>query len=102
MGDVVRELRRKKEQVEHILRNYPNSRDNDFYLVILWLKLFGGLSDYIGYIPYELIRELSGVMTLRRMRQKIQNDDGKYLPSDPVRLARRDRARNIRRGIGRI
>lgn len=103
MGEhLVRELKQIKDQVEYILKNYPNSRNNDFYVVILWLKIFGGLRDYIGYIPFDMIRKLSGITSIWRVRKIIQNKEGKYLPTDPVRIKRQMRSEDFRRHIGKV
>lgn len=79
------------ERVEYILRNYPESRNDDFYLYILYLRLFDReVARYIRFIPLDVIRRATRPETVRRARQKIQ-EKGKYLPTDPKILKRRRR-----------
>lgn len=98
---LLNELNKMRQQVEFLLGKYPESRNNDFYLSILWLREFGGLKRYISFIPYDCIRELSGkTETLSRIRRKIQNNDGLYLPTDlNVMKKRRQREQNYRKVI---
>jgi len=102
--DLVEELVKIKQQVEHLLEKHPDARNNDFYLSVLWLREFGGLSQYISFIPYDLIRSLSGkTESVSRARRKIQNEDHRYLPTDPKVLAkRRQREEDYRKGIHQI
>jgi len=82
-------LRTVKERVEYILEKHPNARNSDLYLIILYLRYFTELGKYIKYIPYEVIKQYDGITeTIRRMRQKIQ-EEGRYLPTDPKVLKRR-------------
>jgi len=82
-------LRTVKERVEYILEKHPNARNSDLYLIILYLRYFTELGKYIRYIPYEVIKQYDGITeTIRRMRQKIQ-EEGRYLPTDPEVLRRR-------------
>ena len=82
-------LRTVKERVEYLLDKYPNARNSDLYLIILYLRYFTDLGRYIKYIPYDVIKEYDGITeTIRRMRQKIQ-EEGRYLPTDEKVLRRR-------------
>ena len=82
-------LRTVKERVEYLLDKYPNTRNSDLYLIILYLRYFTELGKYIKYIPYDVIKKYDGITeTIRRMRQKIQ-EEGRYLPTDPEVLKRR-------------
>lgn len=76
------ELTRTREAVIQILKEYPNTRNNDFYLQILYLKIVEGLP--LPWIDYETIRHLGGKMeSIRRVRAKIQNEEGLFPPTDP-------------------
>ena len=101
---IVSELRKTKDQVLYLLEKYPRTRDNDFYLTLLWLKIFGGLNDYIQFVPYNVIMGLSGSLeSIRRVRAKIQNEHGLFPPTDPeIRRKRQSKARSYRKAIGRI
>jgi len=96
-------LRTVKERVEYLLEKYPNARNSDLYLIILYLRKFTELGKYIKYIPYEVIRKYDGVMeSIRRARQKIQ-EEGRYLPTDPNVLKRRRRlAEKFRRVVPKL
>lgn len=98
----VKHLKTRKEQVEYLLEKYPNARNNDFYLLLLWLRHFGDLN--IPWIEYRDIRKLSGSLeTVRRVRQVIQNVDGHFVPTDEeVLRKRRTKERLMRRGIKMI
>ena len=84
-------LKTVKERVEYILENYPEARNDDFYLYILYVRLFEPeLSQYIDYIPYNIIKRSTRFESVRRARQKIQ-EEGRYLPTDPKILRKRGR-----------
>jgi hypothetical protein len=91
----------KKQQVEYILMHFPEARSNDFYLQYLWLKVFGKLN--LPFIEWNTIKDISGKLeTVSRVRRKIQNEDGKYLPSNDVRFYRQKKRQIITQTIGRI
>lgn len=100
---LLEKLRTVKERVEYLLEKYPNARNSDLYLIILYLRKFTELGKYIKYIPYEVIRKYDGVMeSIRRARQKIQ-EEGRYLPTDPNVLKRRRRlAEKFRRVVPKL
>jgi len=103
--EVLEELRTVKERVEYILRKYPEARNSDFYLIVLYIRKFEKkLSKYIKYIPYEVIRGYDGLFeSIRRARQYIQNTEGKYLPTDPeVLKKRRIKEQAIRKVVNRL
>ena len=98
---VIRDFRTKKEQVEYLLERFPQTRENDFYLQYLWLKVFGKLN--LPFIEWNTIKDISGTLeTVSRVRRKIQNEYGKFLPSDDVRLRRERKRRAIFQTIGSI
>jgi hypothetical protein len=104
MSSLVREeLFQMREQVLSLLDRYPQTRNNDFYLQWLWLRSYGGLTD-LPFLEWDEIRHLSGKFeTIRRVRQKVQNEEGKFLPTDPnVGRRRRIRELEIRKSITRI
>ena len=97
-------LRTMKERVEYLLEKYPNARNSDFYLIILYIRKFvPELAKYIRYIPYNVIKKYDGLFeSIRRTRQKIQ-EEGKYLPTDPEVLKRRRRlAEKFKKVIPRL
>lgn len=87
--ELLEKLRTVKDRVEYLLARYPDARNSDLYLTILYLRKFTELGKYIRYIPYNVIKKYEGIFeTIRRTRQKIQ-EQGKYLPTDPEVLKRR-------------
>ena len=83
------ELRKTRAEVREFLERFPDARNNDFYVQWLWLKYYGGMSD-LPYLEWGRIKQVSGKLeTVRRARQKIQNDDHEFPPTDPEVLARR-------------
>ena len=87
---LLKKLKTVKERVEYLLEKYPDARNSDLYLTILYLRKFTPLGKYIKYIPYRVIKEYDGIFeSIRRARQYIQNTMGKYPPTDPEVLAKR-------------
>jgi len=88
------DFKTKKAQVEYLLRKYPQTRDNDFYLQYMWMKTFGRMNN-LPFIDWNVIKDISGTLeTISRVRRKIQNEDHRYLPSEEVQR-QRDRKRRI-------
>src|SRR5579875_225987 len=93
-----RSLRRQRTRY-YLLERYPAARNNDFYLQLLWLKQFGGIVE-LPWIDWEKIKANSGKLeSVRRVRQKIQNEMGLFQPTDPVIKARREKQRKMRREV---
>ena len=101
--ELLRKLKTTKERVRYIMERYPETRNDDFYLYLMYLRLFvPELSRYIGFIPYELIRKAPRPETIRRVRQKIQ-EAGELLPTDPRVLEKRKKlSKAYRRIIHRV
>lgn len=101
MEDEYEELRARyttlKEQVEHILKTYPSSRELDELLWWLVLKIFYpdlaklfGEGAQKGFIPTEVLKKVPRFETVSRIRRKF-NEQGMYLPKDKDVRARRRR-----------
>lgn len=102
MSNVLEELKTRKQQVEYILENYPATRENDFYLSLMWLKIFGGLSVSIPFIPWDEIKKVGGkVDAAIRVRRIIQNVEKRYLPSLETQERRAKRSGKFRDAIGK-
>ena len=101
--NLLQRLKTTKERVEWLLKKYPNARNSDLYLTILYLRKFTKLGKFIKYIPYNIIKEYEGIFeTIRRTRQKIQ-EEGRYLPTDEEVLKRRRKlAEKYRRVMPRV
>jgi len=97
--DLIEKLRTVRERVEYILRNYPDARNDDFYLYLLYVRHFEPkLSGYIKFIPFSLIKSATRFESVRRIRQKIQ-EEGLYLPTDPKILEKRKKLSKIYRQV---
>ena len=86
-------MSKNRNEVEEILQDFEEARNNDFYLSWIWLQKFGGLK--LPNLTQRQLDELSGKLsTLARWRRRIQQD-GNFLPT------RRniDHRRNGRNGV---
>ncbi|MCD6235699.1 MAG: hypothetical protein J7J94_01725 [Thaumarchaeota archaeon] len=88
-ANIAEKLKTVKERVEYLLEHYPEARNDDFYLYILYIRHFEPeLSRYIDYVPFNIIKRSTRFESVRRARQKIQ-EEGHYLPTDPKILRKR-------------
>jgi hypothetical protein len=75
-------------RVERLLHNHPDTRNNDLYLQWLYLMEYEELD--MPFVKYADMARLSSVMeSIRRCRQKIQNTEKKYPPTDQEIAKRR-------------
>lgn len=91
-------MQRVKSEVLQILDRYPETRNNDFMLLWYFLRYRRGLK--LPFLTSQQIEDLDGLPeTIRRQRQKIQNEEGLYEPTDPKvweeRQAKAERMRKI-------
>jgi hypothetical protein len=97
--NLIEKLRTVRERVEYILKTYPDARNDDFYLYLLYVRHFEPkLSGYIKFIPFSLIKSATRFESVRRIRQKIQ-EEGRYLPTDPEILEKRRKLAKIYRQV---
>lgn len=91
-----------KDRVTYLLSKYPETRNSDLLLIILYLREFTELGKYIRFIPYSLIKKYEGITeSIRRARQYIQSQ-GLYPPTDPEVLeARKKKERKLRNVLGK-
>jgi len=88
-------LRTVKDRVEFLLQKYPPTRNNDFYLTLLYLKYFDNIP--LPYIEWDHIVKATTPETVSRCRRKIQNDENRFLPTDPKVRRQRKIAEEIYR-----
>jgi len=95
-------LREVRNKVADILREYPEARNSDLYLTILYLRKYTELGKYIRFIPYDVIKKYDGLLeSIRRSRQYIQNTLGLYPPTDPEVVRKRKlKEKRIKKTIG--
>jgi len=71
-------------QARAILRDYSYTRNDD---IDLWVKIIEFFySDYVnnGSVELKKLHDLPREDHVKRVRAKIQNDEGLYLPTDPA------------------
>jgi hypothetical protein len=79
------ELNTVKSLVMSVLRDCPETRNNDNKLYVQCAKRLGAVTvDDIEKIGLSII-------SVHKVRQKIQNGDGLYLPTEDVKQARVER-----------
>lgn len=79
-----KELNTLKKRVTELLQKDSDCRNNDNLLVFTLLREMGF---YINYDIDEL-RRMPSFEAITRMRRKLQNDEGRFLPNQPVQEAR--------------
>lgn len=99
---IVQELTRRKDQVAYLLEKYPQARNHDFLLTFLWLRIFGNFK--IPQVQWEVICKFSGALEgVRRTRQKLQNEQNLFLPTDKrIREARQRRSRAYKKAVVKV
>ena len=99
---LITQLQTHESRVLYLLENYPPTRNNDFYLQLLYMKYFLGIQ--IPFLDWHKIRDASGELeSISRMRRKIQNEKGLWPPTDPrVFLARQKREQAYRKVMPRL
>lgn len=87
---VVAEFNTTKQLILHILEHYPETRNSDNKLYLQCAKQLGAKTlDDLNNIKLNLI-------TLHKLRQKIQNKEGMYLPDKEVQEVRQERNEQIK------
>jgi len=99
---LLRELKTVKAQVLYLLKKETQARNNDFYLDWLWLRTFAKVN--VPWLEWEKFLQVSGSLeSVRRVRQKIQNEDKQFLPTDPkIREMRQKRSETMRKIIRKV
>lgn len=95
---IKQEFQTAKELVEQILKTDQRARNQDMWLCLMvWQKL----QHIKVFIPYNEISRMIPAETIRRCRQKL-NEEGKWLPTDPaVAIHRKVREELIREYFGK-
>lgn len=91
MSHTIKEFRSIKELVEKLLETEPNTRNDD---KLLTYRVFEEISRAHGegiFISFKLWNTLPAFETVKRCRAYIQNNEGRFLPTDPKALRLRKR-----------
>lgn len=75
-------LKTVEERVMWLLENFPETRNSDEYLYILYLRFFEPeMAKYIKYIPFDVFRKVKKMESVTRARRRIQNDYKLFPPT---------------------
>lgn len=66
-----------KDNVERLLDENEKCRNDDLYLILKYWQQHDGLQ-----VDLSIFDKLTNSESIRRSRQQIQNEDGKYPPTD--------------------
>ncbi len=77
-----KDLVRAKPAVQKVLKEWERARNDDQFLI--WMVQ--GLDKYLSF---EAFKKMMPSETIRRARQKIQNEEGHFLPTEPEVLKQR-------------
>ena len=92
---VEHELKTIQSEVDYLLEKYPDARNNDLYLMVLYWRLIDKAD--IPFIPFSTIKVCSPPSSIWRVRQRIQNTLKRFPPTDPeVAKKRAERAKKFR------
>jgi hypothetical protein len=100
--ELLQELKTTKDEVLYLLKRHRRSRSCDFFLQWQWLKIFQKIN--LPRLKSETFRRVSGKLeTLARTRRKIQNEEGKFLPTVPeVLRKRKERSERMKKVIRHV
>jgi len=95
-----KEIETAKENVLHILKEHPATRNDDKILVLQYWREIDQIKDnsgeVISFLPYSEIMRATTIETIIRVRRLIQAES-QYLPTDPkIREKRMKRSKQIR------
>jgi len=80
------EFRTAFEIVGEVLKENPQTRENDMILALeVWIRK----QQIKCYVPYDKLWEMISYSTIHRVRQVWQNERGQYLPENPLVLVQR-------------
>jgi hypothetical protein len=86
----IEEFKNTKAFVTYVLEHYPDTRNSDNKLYVQCCKLLGAET-------MDDIQDLNlSIVTVHKVRQKIQNKEGKFLPDDNVKVVREQREVEVR------
>ena len=82
-----------KKQVKFVLENYPETRNSDIRLMgNIWVIFYKDMLIFDGKeysVKLKNLYDLPREDNIKRIRAKLQNEEKKYLPTDPEILKKR-------------
>lgn len=73
-------IQTQKDIIENILKNNPQARNSDKLLTYLFMKHYIG--DISLFIPFSEFKQIPPLANCQKIRQRIQNKEHKYEPTD--------------------
>ena len=85
MANMKREIQTLKQLISDIMSSHEIARNSDKQLIFLVLKYLNLIADtgHGYYLLHKNIPELPSFQSIRLVRQIIQNQEGRLLPTDP-------------------
>lgn len=77
-----------KDQVEYVLKHFPDTRESDRLLTVAVRRLFYGIKNHLPIDVY-LNREVPSTEDIKRIRAKFTNTLKMYVPRNPKVWKRR-------------
>jgi hypothetical protein len=78
-----------RDKVRDLLKDSELARNEDTYLILKYWQKF----DNAQIDPDTLLKNCTNAETIRRNRQKIQNEEGLYPSTDPEAQKRREKGK---------
>lgn len=92
--DIEKEVQTIRNIVIKLLRDDPRCRNDDKWLIYRVMRYFTKI-----YIPFEDFSKIPAFDTIRRTRQKIQNEEHLYPPTNSRVIERRDLREHEMKGV---
>lgn len=93
---VINEFKSVKKLVLHVLEEFPETRNNDNKLFVRCAEMLG-INSLAEFEDMDL-----NLVSVYKLRQKIQNKEGLYQPTEFVRSLRSERQKEIKQVIAAI
>lgn len=87
-----------REKVERIMREYPQTRNDDNLLIVKYWQDHCGLTAEQAKFIFHFMKESTPVDSITRARRLIQ-EEGQLLPTVSVEAKRRGREHNMRNAV---
>jgi len=88
--ETMHEFRKVNELVETLLNNEERCRNCDKWLTFRVMQHFTKI-----YIPFEDFSKIPSFETIKRTRAKLQNKEGKYPPTSPDIILKRQARKSV-------
>lgn len=98
----IKEFKNVRDLVLTLLANDERARNSDKWLTFRVFEEIAKANGERIYIPFKLFKVFPSFATVKRVRAKIQNEEGLYLPTDAKEISRRkQRQHTIKSIMGR-